>query len=578
MASRATTSGRSRSRRTRRTGSRAGTTPRPATTSRTPTSWPTGWRRWRGWPTRRSSTCIPGPAGRPTTGARPTRSSTSTRGAKTTWDEVLVLARLYRTALEHLGVRGFPKVTGKRGIQVWVPIEPRYTFDETRDWVGGLSRAVGAIVPDLVCWDWAKTDRGGKARLDFTQNALNKTLVAPYAVRPVRHRRGLRAHHLGGAGRRRPCAPTAGTSARSWSGSRSVGDLFRGALGVPTRCCRRCPERGDRGPGVDVVRQIAYPVTRQSGGASPRDDGTIPFAARPGASSRSTACRPARRQHRSASRPSPRPRRPRRLDGARRHRPRVCQGRADAQEPRPAHAEHRQPGLPALVDGATPDSSPRTRATWGFGYPPTTAQGYEGAMACGGRSGPGLRARGGRLDPERRVRAGVRAGTQAVRLATWPRSPSARSAPRRRLQRLVLRLAPGHPGAAVPSRHAADRAPDRRPPQCADQPHPGRDHHRGPQGLQARRRARHDELRRSSRTSSSRPSEPPGLQRQRGRAPGAPERADRRPGRGRPDRALHARRGAETSTPRRCRRPSWASSTSSPRRTRWASCSRRAAP
>jgi bifunctional non-homologous end joining protein LigD len=106
-------------------------------------------------------------------------------GERTTWPEVVTLARLYRTALRHLGVRGYPKVTGQRGLQIWVPVEPRYTFDETRDWVGELSRGVGAVVPDLVSWEWGKADRGGKARLDYTQNAIIKTLVAPYAVRPV---------------------------------------------------------------------------------------------------------------------------------------------------------------------------------------------------------------------------------------------------------------------------------------------------------------------------------------------------------------------------------------------------------
>ena len=105
-------------------------------------------------------------------------------GAATTWDETLVLARLYRAALDHLGVEGFPKVSGQRGIQVWVPIRPGYTFDQTRDWVGALSRAVGATVPDLVSWEWEKSRRSGLARLDYTQNAWNKTLVAPYAVRP----------------------------------------------------------------------------------------------------------------------------------------------------------------------------------------------------------------------------------------------------------------------------------------------------------------------------------------------------------------------------------------------------------
>ncbi len=106
-------------------------------------------------------------------------------GAKTTWDETLVLARLYRTALEHLGVRGYPKTTGKRGIQVWIPIEPRYSFGDTSRWVEAVSRAIGAIVPELVSWDWAKANRAGKARLDYTQNASIKTLVAPYSVRPA---------------------------------------------------------------------------------------------------------------------------------------------------------------------------------------------------------------------------------------------------------------------------------------------------------------------------------------------------------------------------------------------------------
>jgi bifunctional non-homologous end joining protein LigD len=82
-------------------------------------------------------------------------------------------------------VTGFPKVSGQRGIQVWIPIKPIYSFEQSRDWVGGISRSVGSAVPELVSWEWAKTRRSGLARLDYTQNAANKTLVAPYAVRPV---------------------------------------------------------------------------------------------------------------------------------------------------------------------------------------------------------------------------------------------------------------------------------------------------------------------------------------------------------------------------------------------------------
>jgi bifunctional non-homologous end joining protein LigD len=107
-------------------------------------------------------------------------------GDKTTWDETVAIARLYRTALEHLGVRAYAKLTGKRGIQAWIPIvQGKYTFDDTSRWVERISRAVGQMVPDLVSWEWSTAKRGGRARLDYTQNQPIKTLVAPYAVRPA---------------------------------------------------------------------------------------------------------------------------------------------------------------------------------------------------------------------------------------------------------------------------------------------------------------------------------------------------------------------------------------------------------
>lgn len=104
-------------------------------------------------------------------------------GERTSWAEVVVLARLHWTALDHVGLVGVPKVTGQRGLQIWVPIEPGLTYDDTRDWVEALSRAVAAVVPELVSWEWEKRRRQGRARLDFTQNAFSKTLVAPYSVR-----------------------------------------------------------------------------------------------------------------------------------------------------------------------------------------------------------------------------------------------------------------------------------------------------------------------------------------------------------------------------------------------------------
>lgn len=105
-------------------------------------------------------------------------------GSKTSFDDILTLARLHRSALDHLGVDARPKVTGQRGIQIWVPIEPRYSYEQTRHWVESVSRAIGDVVPELVSWAWQKSQRRGRARLDYTQNVINKTLVAPYSPRP----------------------------------------------------------------------------------------------------------------------------------------------------------------------------------------------------------------------------------------------------------------------------------------------------------------------------------------------------------------------------------------------------------
>ncbi len=104
-------------------------------------------------------------------------------GTSTTFADVLVLARLHRTAFEHLGLAAGPKVTGKRGIQIWIPVAEDQGFDTTAAWVESLSRMIGSTVPELVSWEWEVAKRDGLARLDFSQNAVNKTLVAPFSVR-----------------------------------------------------------------------------------------------------------------------------------------------------------------------------------------------------------------------------------------------------------------------------------------------------------------------------------------------------------------------------------------------------------
>ena len=83
---------------------------------------------------------------------------------------------------------------------------------------------------------WEKQAAGGPARLDYTQNGINKTLVAPYSVRREHGRARLDADHVGRARRSRICAAIAGRSATRLDRLAEVGDLMAPMLndGQPT--------------------------------------------------------------------------------------------------------------------------------------------------------------------------------------------------------------------------------------------------------------------------------------------------------------------------------------------------------
>lgn len=101
------------------------------------------------------------------------------------FESVLTIARLVGVALAHYGLRSALKTTGQTGLQIYVPIRRGPDYTVVRDWVEGVSRAVGRIVPDLVSWEWSVRRRTGRVRMDYTQNIINKTLTAPYTVRAV---------------------------------------------------------------------------------------------------------------------------------------------------------------------------------------------------------------------------------------------------------------------------------------------------------------------------------------------------------------------------------------------------------
>jgi bifunctional non-homologous end joining protein LigD len=100
------------------------------------------------------------------------------------WADVRRVAVEVQALLEEVGLRGWPKTSGSRGMHVNARIEPRWTFAEVRRAAVAFSRAVERRAPTLATSKWWKEERHG-VFLDYNQNAKDRTTCSAYSVRPL---------------------------------------------------------------------------------------------------------------------------------------------------------------------------------------------------------------------------------------------------------------------------------------------------------------------------------------------------------------------------------------------------------
>ena len=100
------------------------------------------------------------------------------------WEDVRTVALEVKTLLEDLGLRGWPKTSGSRGMHVNVRIQQRWTFIEVRRAALALSRAIERRLPNHATSKWWKEERHG-VFLDYNQNAKDRTTCSAYSVRPL---------------------------------------------------------------------------------------------------------------------------------------------------------------------------------------------------------------------------------------------------------------------------------------------------------------------------------------------------------------------------------------------------------
>ncbi|BCJ57718.1 non-homologous end-joining DNA ligase [Micromonospora endophytica] len=88
-----------------------------------------------------------------------------------------------RAILDELGVTGWPKTSGGRGVHVYLRIQPRWSFVEVRRATIALARELGRRRPDLVTTAWWKEERGERVFVDFNQMARDRTIACAYSLR-----------------------------------------------------------------------------------------------------------------------------------------------------------------------------------------------------------------------------------------------------------------------------------------------------------------------------------------------------------------------------------------------------------
>ncbi|HET6392307.1 MAG TPA: DNA primase small subunit domain-containing protein, partial [Blastococcus sp.] len=103
----------------------------------------------------------------------------------TDFSDAVWVAPHVRELLHEFGMEGWPKTSGGRGVHIYVPIQPRWTFTDVRRAVIAFGRELERRLPDRVTMSWWKEERGEKIFIDDNQMARDRTIASAYSIRPT---------------------------------------------------------------------------------------------------------------------------------------------------------------------------------------------------------------------------------------------------------------------------------------------------------------------------------------------------------------------------------------------------------
>lgn len=101
------------------------------------------------------------------------------------WSQIVDVAMVAREVLDDVGLVGWPKTSGSRGLHILARIAPRWDYKQVRLAAETLAREVENRAPGLATARWWKEERGESVFVDFNQNAKDRTVASAYSIRPL---------------------------------------------------------------------------------------------------------------------------------------------------------------------------------------------------------------------------------------------------------------------------------------------------------------------------------------------------------------------------------------------------------
>ena len=148
------------------------------------------------------------------------------------YDKIVEAALLVRKVLDSIGLIGYPKTTGGDGMHIYIPLEPIYTYENSRMFAELLARMVIAERPELFTTPRSVAHREkNRVYFDYLQNSKSKTIAAPYSARAYPHAPVSTPLHWREV--KKGLHPTQFTIRNAPDRFARTGDLFEGVLGKP---------------------------------------------------------------------------------------------------------------------------------------------------------------------------------------------------------------------------------------------------------------------------------------------------------------------------------------------------------